>query len=146
MRRRPDWVGWGLVAVQFACLGYLAATGPLIAAGLWLALEVAGVALGVWAALTMRLRVNVTPAVRPGSSLIETGPYVWIRHPMYAALLLTGLALVLNAPTPARWAIWALLAANLVAKLLYEERLLVAAFPHYAAYQRRTHRLIPWLF
>lgn len=94
----------------------------------------------------MRLRVNVTPAVRHGSSLIERGPYVWIRHPMYAALIVIGLALVLNAPTAARWTTWGLLAANLVVKLLYEERLLVAAFPHYAAYQRRTSRLIPWLF
>lgn len=146
MTRRPDLVGWTLVAIQFACLGYLAFTGPIIVSAGWLVLEVAGIALGVWAVLTMRLRVNITPSVRRGSSMLEAGPYAWIRHPMYAALIVTGLALVLNFPSASRWVAWGLLTVNLVVKLLYEERLLVAAFPHYAAYQRRTHRLIPWVF
>lgn len=146
MTHRPDLLGWTLVAIQFACLGYLAVTGPIIASDGWLVLESAGLALGVWAVVTMRLRVNITPSVRRGSSMIEAGPYAWIRHPMYSALIVTGLALVLSFPTASRWVAWGLLTVNLVVKLLYEERLLAAAYPHYAAYRRRTHRLVPWLF
>lgn len=146
MTPRVDLVGWTLVTIQFVCLAILAATGPLLATGLWLALEALGILLGMWAIVTMRLRVNVTPAVRHGSALIAHGPYAWIRHPMYTALIVTGLALVLNTPSAFRWVVWVLLTVNLVVKLTYEERLLRAAFPHYQAYQKRTQRIIPWLF
>jgi len=144
---RRAW-SWTLVTVQFACLLALAATGPWIAAapGL-LALEAAGGFLGVWAVLTMRIdRVHVAPDVRPGAELVSHGPYRWIRHPMYLSLLLVGLALAWNAPSPARWGVLALLAINQVVKLTYEETLLVAALPGYRDYQTRTKRLVPFLF
>jgi protein-S-isoprenylcysteine O-methyltransferase Ste14 len=48
--------------------------------------------------------------------------------------------------TPARWAVWGLLLVNLVVELSYEERLLAAALPGYAAYRARTWRLLPRVF
>ena len=144
---RPVW-SWTLVTIQFACLLALAATGPWFAAAPWLlALEFAGVGLGVWAILTMRIdRVRVTPDVRPDTELVVRGPYRWIRHPMYLSLILVGLALAWNAPSPLRWGILALLTVNQVVKLTYEETLLVAALPGYRAYRTHTKRLLPFLF
>ncbi len=137
-----------LVGVQFACLIYLALSGPVAARPpVWLALEIAGFLLGLWAVAAMRLGCfNITPEVPANGWLVQRGPYQIVRHPMYAAILLIGLALVGSAPTALRWLALALLAANLLIKLLYEERLLRSAFPAYAAYQRRTKRLIPFIF
>jgi len=137
-----------LVAVQFGCLLALALTGPVIArTPLFLALEVAALALAIWAILTMRIRrVNVTPEVRSGSHLVRHGPYRWVRHPMYASILLGTLALVLETPEPARWLLYAVLTIDLLVKLQYEEQLLSAAFPAYTAYREVSKRLIPFVY
>jgi protein-S-isoprenylcysteine O-methyltransferase Ste14 len=137
-----------LVFVQFACLGALALTGPILARHpLLLALEAAALALAGWALLTMRpTNMNVTPDVRAGSVMVSHGPYRVIRHPMYAAILLGTLAIVLDAPSPLRWVIWAVLLADLVLKLNYEERLLAAHHPDYALLQQKTWRLAPFIY
>lgn len=141
------WFGYTLVAIQFAALLYLAASGPWLARGWPLLLEIAGIGLGLWALAAMRAsKLNITPAVHPGARLVSRGPYRWIRHPMYTSLLLGGLGLVWNAPSPLRWAAWAILAATLLVKLHYEERLLAAAFAAYPVYQAHTKRLIPYLY
>lgn len=137
-----------LVGIQFTALLTLVGTGPWLARhSVLLTMEVAALALAAWAILTMRIRhLNVFPDVRQGSRLVREGPYRWIRHPMYAAILLGALALVLDAPTPLRWLVYAVLAVDLLVKLHYEERLLAAAFPAYRAYQETSKRLIPFIY
>lgn len=84
----------------------------------------------------------------PGEQpVIERGAYRWIRHPSYAAgiLVFTGLGLTL-----ANWASVAILVAASVAVYAYritvEERALRATIGEpYAAYMRRTKRLVPFV-
>lgn len=139
---------FGLVFGQFACLGAIAFTGPLIPSSpLLLGLLAGGLALGMWALLTMRLhRLSVLPDPLPRAELVNAGPYRWIRHPMYASLLLVTLAWVLAAPVVWRWALWLLLLAVLIAKLRYEEHLLANSIPGYREYQQRSWRLMPLLW
>lgn len=136
------------VIVQFACLIAIALTGPLIARQpLWLALEGAALLLGIWTIWTMRAgRFNIVPDVPANSQLVTHGPYRFIRHPMYATLLLGALALVLNAPTPLRAVVWVVLLVDLVLKLNYEERLLVQSFSSYAEYRQASKRLVPFVY
>lgn len=136
------------VTIQFICLGVIAVTGPLIARPpLWLAVEIAGAALALWTLWTWRLgRFNVLPDVLPGAKLVTSGPYRFIRHPMYAALLLGALGLVGNAPTPLRIATWVVLLIDFLFKLSYEETLLAMRFPEYDAYRLTSKRLIPWVY
>jgi protein-S-isoprenylcysteine O-methyltransferase Ste14 len=85
-----------------------------------------------------------TVVVAPGQTVVSTGPYAAVRHPMYAGalLMLTGIPLALGS-----W--WALLlfvpmTAAIVARLLDEERLLTAQLPGYADYRRSVrYRLLP---
>ena len=137
-----------LVFVQFACLAAILLTGPLLAPQPpLLALEVAAVALGVWAVLTVRLdKVQIVPDPHPDAQLVRSGPYRWIRHPMYAAVLLGALALVLAQPTPVRWGLWLILLADLLIKLHYEERLLAQHFAGYEDYQAESKRLVPYVY
>jgi protein-S-isoprenylcysteine O-methyltransferase Ste14 len=142
------WKSYALVVIQFACLAGIVLSGPWLAPPpLLLAMEAAAVALGLWALLTVRLdNVQITPDPRQGARLVRHGPYRWIRHPMYAALLLGALALVLAQPTPLRWLLWLVLLADLLIKLHYEEHLLRQHFADYRAYMAQSKRLVPYLY
>jgi protein-S-isoprenylcysteine O-methyltransferase Ste14 len=88
-----------------------------------------------------------TVQVEANQQVISTGPYAWIRHPMYAGSALGFLA------TPfALDSLWALLPAILlcgvvVVRLLDEERYLSENLPGYDAYcQKVRYRLIPYVW
>lgn len=136
------------VLVQFFVLGAILLTGPLVAPAPWLlALEAGGLALGAWAILSVGAgRVSILPTPRADARLVTGGPYAAIRHPMYSALLLATLPLVIAAPSALRITLWAILLVDLLFKLHYEERLLKAKFPDYGDYVKRTRKLIPLVY
>jgi protein-S-isoprenylcysteine O-methyltransferase Ste14 len=136
------------VFVQFLCLGLIALTGPLFPRNLLLlAVELLGFGLGAWAVLVMGIgRFNITPEPLEDSRLVTRGPYRLIRHPMYLALLLVTLPLVITAFTPFRLATWLALLVDLLLKLNYEERLLAEKLVGYPDYMRRSFRLLPYLY
>jgi len=137
-----------LVALQFVFIGALLLSGPCFARRwYWLALEIAGIALVLWAVWVMRLRqLRIGPDVAAAATLVERGPYRYVRHPMYTGSMLIMLALVLDAVTWWRVLLWVGLVGALVAKLTHEERLLSASFPKYAEYRSRTKRLVPFVW
>lgn len=148
-------LGLLLVACQFGLMAMLVVMGalglkpwpswPVLA--LAAVLAAAGAALGLAAMAANRPgNFNIHPAPREGAHLVVHGPYRRIRHPMYAAvLLMTAAAAVMAASLPAA-AAWAALLAVLLAKSGLEERWLAAHHAGYAAYCRRTHRLLPGLY
>jgi len=76
--------------------------------------------------------------------VISTGPYAWMRHPMYAAALvmLLGIPIALGSS----WGVLIVVAMLpvLIWRLLDEEKFLVTNLPGYAEYQRRVrYRLLP---
>jgi len=135
-----------LVAIQFAFIFAIAWTAPILArTPIWLAVEMAGLFLGLWAIWSMRLfNFNITPSVKVEGYMVERGPYRFIRHPMYSSLLIIGIALVADYFSWIRLLILVALAVDLVVKLHYEEGLLAAHYPQYADYMTRTKRLIPF--
>lgn len=106
-----------------------------------------GLALMVWSLKTMRLsNLNIMPDLREKSVLVTSGPYRWIRHPMYSAVLLMTLMLVLTDLTGVRCLYWIVLLLDLGLKFRYEESLLLKKHPEYAIYRKRTKMLIPFVF
>ena len=141
-------LSYGLVAIQLLSLGLIALSGPLFAASpALLLLEGAAGLLGLWAIGTMGVgNFNVTPDVKQRARLVTGGPYRYIRHPMYTALLMGSLSLVLDAFSLLRLALWLVLFVDLLVKLNYEERLLSQDLEGYSTHIQRTKRLIPFLY
>ena len=137
-----------LVSIQLACILLILATGPLFAANrLLLVVEAVGIALGIWSLVVMgKKNLNIAPTVRDGAQLIIKGPYRFIRHPMYASVLLTIWAVIIDQFALLRLIVGLILTADLVIKMLYEEGILKRHFSEYPAYMARTKRIIPLIF
>ena len=134
------------VTVQFVLIFVIAAGGSIWGGLAQNVLMFGAVLLGLWAIITMRLHVNIFPDVRQKQQLITAGPYRYIRHPMYTAVLLATAAWTTNGPSALTVIAWLLLLVDLHMKLTYEEKLLAKHFPEYGTYIRRTKRLIPFVY
>ena len=148
----PSALGAVLVGLQFALLAWLAvkAAVGLGAARLpadALAAAAAAIALGLWALSANRPgNFHIRPVPREGGHLVQHGPYRWIRHPMYSALLLAGVAAARLSGDGVSWLILLALAAVLAVKATVEERALVAHYTDYPDYQQRTRRFVPGIY
>lgn len=144
--QHPIW-SYSLVTVQFGMIAALLATGPWLLNWQGFIWQIFGGLLGIWALQTMHLgRFNIIPDPKPDSLLVQAGPYQFIRHPMYASILLFFTPIALEVNTPLSWIFWGVLVINLWVKLHYEEHLLSAKFSDYADYQTRTKKLIPFIY
>ena len=145
---RPDLIGRILVAAQFALLAWL--IWPLTSQRWSLpALLLVGCAagLGLWTLFHNRPgNFNIRPEPKASGRLVMSGPYRFVRNPMYSAVLLFAAAEVVAYADP--WKISCLLALALVllAKAMLEERGLRTHFPGYAEYAKRVRRFIPGVF
>ncbi len=109
-------------------------------------LGLGGLILGVLSFKGLGRNFRVFGAPRRSGTLITTGVYTYIRHPMYSGVImgLGGYALyfgsVISIP------LWAGVLIFYVAKAVKEERLLAAKFPEYGDYISRTRRFIPFVY
>lgn len=102
-------------------------------------------------ALTFRENSYAAPVVKiqkeRGHQVVSTGPYAYVRHPMYAGVLfyMTGTPLLLGS-----WwglAVSVLIIALVGVRAVLEERTLMAELDGYASYAARVrYRLVPYLW
>lgn len=136
-----------LVALQFSLMGLVLARAWPFAPGIAFAgLLAAGIAVGLWALAANRPgNFNIRPEPKEGGRLVTHGPYRWIRHPMYLAVLLVTGAFAWGGDA-GQVVLLALLAGVLAAKARREERGLSALYPEWDAYRARTAAIIPGVF
>jgi protein-S-isoprenylcysteine O-methyltransferase Ste14 len=148
--------GEAYVVIQLVLVA-LVAFGPRTCPGLpaWhgSATSVAGVALlaiGVLLATAgigaLGRNLTAAPRPKPGATLVERGPYRFVRHPMYAGAVLAAFGWALAVHGPLTLAYAAVLFAFFDAKARREERWLREEIPGYAAYERRVRKLIPFIY
>jgi len=148
-----DWIRprWRLarVLVSIQILLFLVHAGALLldfrfpTPGRWqtwvgLAAVTLGAVLAGWAVGSLGPALSPHPEPRPGTMLVQRGPYAHLRHPIYAGLALAALGTAISIRSWIALTTGVVLAAFLAVKARYEESRLRVSVPGYAAYQRRV--------
>jgi protein-S-isoprenylcysteine O-methyltransferase Ste14 len=111
-----------------------------------LVLCVAGIAFAIWARIHLGKNWSGTPSMKEGHELITSGPYRFVRHPIY-----TGMLVALVGSALASGVIWLAILVVFLFNFLYrlpiEERYMMQLFPkEYPEYKKRTKKLIPFIW
>lgn len=103
--------------------------------------------LALWAMVTMKLaNFSVLPEPVSQGELTTTGPYSFIRHPMYCAVVFACLGATISHVEAINW-IWMIgLCVVLGIKIRREETLLRSRYRDYENYSQKSHALIPYVF
>ena len=107
--------------------------------------QILAVILVLWARLTFGMRSLHYAANPTAGGLVTSGPYQFVRHPIYAAILLFVWAGVASHTTLLGVGLGILVSAATALRIVAEERLVTARYPEYVAYAARTKRVIPFL-
>jgi protein-S-isoprenylcysteine O-methyltransferase Ste14 len=107
-----------------------------------------GLALKVWAMRALGRYYTRTLRTAEAQPVVDSGPYRFVRHPGYLGALLLWLGFGLAVRNwLAGLAIWSAMLAAYVRRMGSEEAMLLDALGDaYAAYRRRTWRLVPGLY
>lgn len=124
-----------------ASISWSDATG--IAGGIFIIFGLAFMILG-----SVGLGRNLSPFPKPKdtSSLVETGVFAIVRHPIYTGITLCAVGWSLASNSIAAFAAALVLLAFFDFKARREERWLQAKFSSYEAYKARVKKLIPLVY
>ena len=141
-----------LVVAQFVFIALILSPvsnlfGSSISALIGLALICLSIVLALWAIVTMRLaNFSVLPEPVSRGELITSGPYQFIRHPMYSAVVFACLGAAISHTDGIKW-IWMFCLCVVIAlKIRREEALLSSRYNEYEQYSQKTKALIPYVF
>ncbi|HET7048059.1 MAG TPA: isoprenylcysteine carboxylmethyltransferase family protein [Solirubrobacteraceae bacterium] len=143
--RRPGLVILAaVVLLRLLRPGTLAVSSPILQV-VGLILFASGLGLALWARIYLGRNWGMPMTERAEPELVTSGPYRFVRHPIYSGVLLAllGTALATNL-------YWLIVLAFLGAYFTYsatvEERLMTTSFPdQYASYKAHTKMLIPFV-
>lgn len=129
-----------ILAVLYLLIsGNLFTKSPFVIAGQLLA-----VALSIWARRSQEGQFSIHPEP-VGGTLLSSGPYQVIRHPMYAAALLLIWSSILGHLSIINIIIGLIVTGTVAIRIMTEEQFLQARYPDYAEYSRKTKRIIPFM-
>ncbi|HAY33885.1 MAG TPA: isoprenylcysteine carboxyl methyltransferase [Bacteroidetes bacterium] len=126
---------------------YLMLTGEIIPSDeIYLTLLILTLIPGIWAIYSFRFRFSIFPDLKEGQTLNTSGPYKFVRHPMYTSVISLTLIWVINNLSLIRIIVWSVLVIVLIIKLKYEEKLLTEKFPEYGSYINNSKMIFPFLY
>ena len=100
----------------------------------------------IWARRTLGDNWSSEVAFKQGHELVKTGPYRFVRHPIYTGLLLMCLGTAVVVGQLHSWLGFPFSCAGFWFKLKQEETLLLRHFPDdYPAYQKQVKALMPFV-
>ncbi len=111
-----------------------------------IAVQVAAAVLMVWARVSFGRRSFHATADTTTGGLVTSGPYRYIRNPIYTSVVLFSFA---GAGAHISWSsvgFALIVVAGALARVIAEERFLRIRYPEYVEYAARTKRMVPYLF
>lgn len=109
-------------------------------------LTVIGIGFAIWARYHLGNNWGMPMSVKEKPNLITSGPYAYVRHPIYTGILVATIGSLLIAGV---W--WLIIFVCILAYFVYsarkEEDLMIQEFPdQYPSYTSKTKFLIPFLW
>ena len=108
-------------------------------------IQILAVSLMVWARVTFGWRSFHAAGTPTEGGLVTSGPYKYVRHPIYAAVLYFAWAGVLSHISVMNIVLGICAIGGAVLRMVVEEKLVAMRYPEYGAYANRTARVIPFL-
>jgi protein-S-isoprenylcysteine O-methyltransferase Ste14 len=132
--------------VPFGWLGKRIIPRIMVVEVLAVSLTALGIAFAIWARFYIGQNWSSAVTIKVGHQLIRTGPYAWVRHPIYSGLLLAMIGTALARRAPRGLLAILLLWLGFSIKRRMEEGFMLKTFgPEYEEYSRSTGALIPRL-
>ena len=128
---RPTWMAWSSLSLPL----WLRWTG--------VGLGALTIGLLIWTFRTLGPNLTDTVVTRREHSLVTTGPYRWVRHPIYTAILSFMAGVVVIGGSWFGVAAFGLLLGLLIVKASWEEKRLIEVFPGYPEYRTKTGQFVP---
>lgn len=113
---------------------------------LGIAITAAGMLFAIWARAYLGRNWSGTVTIKVGHQLVRSGPYRWVRHPIYSGLILAMIGTAINRGQLRGVVAVILLWIGFTMKLRIEERFMTTTFgPEYEVYSRNTGAIVPRL-
>ena len=136
--------GFAILFLSFA--GLVLTSSVFSRSPIVIGVQIAAGLLMLWARITFGERSFHAAADPTEGGLITTGPYRFIRPPIYTSICLFTWAGVSAHLSSLSITLAIVFTAGAILRIFCEEKLLIAHYPEYAAYARRTKRMIPFFF
>ena len=105
-----------------------------------------GLSVAIWSRQTLAGNWSATVTFKQGHELVQSGPYRFVRHPIYTGILLMILSSAIVLGRLQSWLGFLIMCAGFWIKLKQEESLMLRHFPdEYPAYRARVKALVPFL-
>lgn len=105
----------------------------------------AGLCVAIWSRWTLAGNWSSDVRFRRGHELVKTGPYRFVRHPIYTGILLMVAAPAIQFGRVHHWLGALIIGIGLWIKLKQEESVMERHFPEYSEYRNKVKALVPFL-
>ena len=136
----------GYLGMVGALLAQLAAGNLFSSSPVVITVQAGAFLFFLWARLTFGRRSFHVAANPTEGGLVTSGPYRYIRHPIYTAL-----SFFIGAGAVAHWSwvsglLGGLVVGCAVLRIFCEEVMVTARYPEYRQYAAKTWRMIPYVY
>src|SRR5262245_4846771 len=121
-------------------------TPPLALGWIGAVLTAVGIGFAIWAGVNLGRNWSSPPAMKEHHELVTTGPYAYVRHPIYAGIMLAALGTALTSSIFGV-AMFIFISITFALRMKKEEKIMLKLFPEqYPEYQQHTKRLVPFVW